>query len=118
MGTALSLWIVPVLVQGSRNGLPGLDVDFALTVGESEKHQVEFRWRQLWGNAFFSVDGVEVLHERHAWDWKRIRRYSLSVGAPEVHVHCLTVEKMARRIRGGSQKQRFRVFVDGALVGE
>ena len=116
MGAALSLWIAAVLFLSSRYGLPGLDVDFALTVGESEKHQVEFRWRQTWGDAFFSLDGVEVFHERHPFGWKHIRRYALSVGTSEVH--CLTVEKTARRIYAGYRKQRFLVFVDGALVGE
>lgn len=30
------------------------------SVGDTEKHKVEFFWSQLWGNSWLAVDGVKV----------------------------------------------------------
>lgn len=32
----------------------------ALSVGNEEKHKIEFFWSQLWGNSWLAVDGIKV----------------------------------------------------------
>jgi hypothetical protein len=93
-----------------------LDVDFDFEAGEVEKHRVAFRWNQMWGVARITVDGDEVLHERHFWGFKRIRQYTASFGKNEVHK--LVIEKSLQMPHGGFRKQMFRVSVDGEVVGE
>jgi hypothetical protein len=59
---------------GIQNGAMGLDVEFEFEVGESERHRVAFHWRQVWGYARITVDGVEALREKHPFGYKTTRR--------------------------------------------
>jgi hypothetical protein len=92
------------------------DVDFAFEVGTSERHNVTFHWRLGPGEATISVDGAEVLRERHPFGMKSTRQYKVAVGRAEIH--SVVVEKRKPAAWGGVRKQAFRAFVDGELVGE
>jgi hypothetical protein len=100
----------------NRNVFDHLDVDFTLPVGQSERHEVGFTWRQGWAEAVMTVDGAEVLRERHPWGMRTVRRYQVSVGTSERHT--VTVEKRKPWAWGGVRKNSFRVFVDGQVAGE
>jgi hypothetical protein len=92
------------------------DVDFTLQVGRSEAHQVAFHWDSWHAIAVITVDGKEVLREKHPFAVKTIRRYEASVGESEVH--SFVVVKRKPLMYGGLRKQSFQAFVDDELVGE
>jgi len=99
-------------------GMNKLDVDFAFDVGESEHHHVAFHWGSFWGVARVSVDGIEVLRDRHTFGTRTeiVRKYEVSVGTTEVHN--VVIEKTKRSVVGGFRKSSFRAFVDDKVVGE
>lgn len=93
-----------------------VDVSFEFEVGESEKHLVDFTWGQWWGDARISVDGREVLRERHPFGLKTVKRYEVTVGESETHE--VVIEKTRPLLVAGFRKQAFRAFVDDVQVGE
>ena len=64
--------------------------------------------------AHISVDGTEVLHEKHPFGVRITRRYAVQTGRTEVHD--VVVEKSKRKLYGGFRKQSFNVYVDGTLI--
>ena len=96
----------------------GLDIDFALEVGDEEKHRVAFHWGQLWGRVRITVDSEEVVQKNRPFTLRstRTRKFEFSVGHTEVHA--VVIQKTSPRLLGGARKQSCQVFVDGELVGE
>lgn len=96
----------------------GLDIDFALEVGEVEKHRVAFHWGQLLGRVRITVDWEEVVEKNRPLTLRstRTRRFEFPVGHTEKHD--VVIEKTSPRLLAGARKQKCQVFVDGRLVGE
>jgi len=101
-----------------QNRHMGLDIDFAIDVGEEEKHRVAFHWGQLFGRVRITVDDVEVVEKNRAISFgsPRTKKFEFSVGQAEVHD--VVIEKTRKRFLGGARKQHCRVVVDGELVAE
>jgi hypothetical protein len=95
-----------------------LDIDFALDVGEEEKHRVAFHWGQLFGRVRITVDDVQVVEKNQAISLRfaRTKKFEFSVG--QVEVHDVVIEKTSKRVLGGARKQDCRVVVDGEVVAE
>jgi hypothetical protein len=87
---------------------------FAFQVGDREKHAVSFHFNQLWGNLKISVDQKPLIKDFRIVSLKLIKSYEFSVGAEERH--SVKIEKERKLFFAGFRKQRYRVFVDGALV--
>jgi len=96
----------------------GLDIDFAIEVGTTEKHRVAFHWGQLFGRVRITVDDAEIVQENKALSLgsTRVRKFEFFVG--ETEPHAVLIEKTRKRFLGGARQQTCRAFVDGELVGE
>jgi hypothetical protein len=103
--------------QGCQTAKMILGADFTFDIGVTEKHHVRFRWGQWWGLARITVDGLEVLRERHNFG-PSIRRYEVSVGESEVHSVVIEKVRPFNDIFAGFSKMTFRLIVDGDLVAE
>jgi hypothetical protein len=90
-------------------------LDFDFEVGESERHNVAFRFDQLWGPLQISVDGEPVIKRLEIFKLRRTGRYEFSVGSAEQHQ--VRIEKTRKAVMGGFQGQECVTFVDGREVG-
>jgi hypothetical protein len=101
-----------------QNRTMGLDIDFAIEVGEQEKHQVAFHWGQFFGRVRITVDEMQVVEKNKAFTLRtpRTRKFEFSVGQSETHD--VVIEKTRKRVLGGARKQDCKVLVDGTVVGE
>ncbi len=96
----------------------GLDIDFAIEVGEQEKHQVAFHWGQFFGHVRITVDETPVVKKNQPFTLRtpRTRKFEFSVGQAEIHD--VVIEKTRKRVLGGARKQECKVLIDGVVVGE
>jgi hypothetical protein len=108
-------------------------------VGQTEKHDVQFKWGQLFGTSGVQVDGkrvlrgqaiilheLEILSQKYKYfyeifkqreiPWQQIRSWDLEVGESEKH-H-VRIEKERPPLLAGIRAHKFRVYVDGELVLE
>jgi hypothetical protein len=92
------------------------DVRYQVEIGSEERHVLDVSWDQVWGLMSIRVDGTEVVHRRHLFGLRRVRRYELSVGEHEVHK--VVVEKRKTLVIGGVRHQAVDVFVDDEKVDE
>jgi hypothetical protein len=90
-------------------------LDFEFEVGDSERHNVAFRFDQLWGPLVISVDGKRVIKKFGIFGLRRTGRYEFSVGASEPHQ--VRIEKTRKALMGGFQAQECVAYVDGHEVG-
>jgi hypothetical protein len=90
-------------------------LEFEFEVGESERHNVEFRFDQLWGPLKISVDNQPVIKKFEMFSLKRTGRYEFSVGSTEPHE--VRIEKKRKALVGGFQAQECVTYVDGREVG-
>ncbi|HEX4434782.1 MAG TPA: hypothetical protein VH012_08125 [Acidimicrobiales bacterium] len=90
-------------------------LDFEFEVGESERHNVAFRFDQLWGPLVISVDGQPVIKKLEVFSLRRTGRYEFSVGSSEPHQ--VRIEKTRQALVGGFQGQECVAYVDGHEVG-
>ena len=89
---------------------------FTFQVGEGEKHQVTFHFNQLVGNLKITVDQKPVVRDFRIASLKLVKTYAFPVGNAERHN--VRIEKERKLLLAGFRKQRYRVFVDDALVQE
>jgi hypothetical protein len=111
----------------------------SFTIGNLEKHTVEFTWGQLLGTARITVDGSTV-HQAHPVGLDEIgtiarpasylyqtyiarttlnhlvRSWGLEVGSNEKHR--IQIEKERPKLLSGLRPSVFKVFVDGDLIDE
>jgi hypothetical protein len=92
------------------------DVRYQVEIGTQERHVLDVSWDQVWGLMSVTVDGNEVVHRRHLFGLRRVRRYEFSVGQSELHD--VVVEKRKTLLVGGVRHQAVEVFVDGEKVDE
>jgi hypothetical protein len=90
-------------------------LDFQFEVGESERHNVAFRFDQLWGPLVISVDGKPVVKKLEVFRLRRTGRWEFSVGSSEPHL--VRIEKTRKAAVGGFQAQECVAYVDGHEVG-
>lgn len=106
-------------------------------VGNKEKHDVVFRWIQLWGSLRISVDG-NIIERRlfqlvspnkpaqsnsnsndDTWvifgkEINLIDRWEFTVGVTEQHT--IRIEKKRPKWNAGLRPHNYRVFVDGVEI--
>jgi hypothetical protein len=92
------------------------DVRYQVEIGDEERHVLDVSWDQVWGLMSIRVDGTEIVHRRHLFGLRRVRRFELSVGDHEVHK--VVVEKRKTLLVGGVRHQAVDVLVDGEKVDE
>jgi hypothetical protein len=90
-------------------------LDFEFEVGESERHNVAFRFDQMWGPLKISVDGKPVIRKLGMFTLRRTSRYEFSVGSSEPHE--VRIEKTRTALVGGFQAQECVAYVDGQEMG-
>lgn len=86
-------------------------VDLSLVVGQTERHEVRFRWNQWTGRVQISVDGVSRVHTIQWLDVSRTRSYDLSVG--DVERHEVSFRKRRHLFASPFREQTTEVLVDG-----
>ena len=83
---------------------------FALEIGETERHLIEFTFNQLLGNTVIRVDSLEIKNQRR-WFSEPVREsHQVHVGINEKWE--VRIEKQRKPLLGG----RFAVFVNDRLV--
>ncbi len=90
-------------------------LEFEFEVGESERHNVAFRFDQLLGPLEISVDGKPVIKKFEMFSLRRTGRYEFSVGSSEPHE--VRIEKTRKALMGGFQAQECVTYVDGQKTG-
>jgi hypothetical protein len=90
-------------------------LDFEFEVGEGERHNVAFRFDQMWGPLKISVDGKPVIRKLGMFTLRRTSRYEFSVGSSEPHE--VRIEKTRKALVGGFQAQECVAYVDGQEMG-
>jgi hypothetical protein len=102
--------------KSSRGYYSQYDVNLSFEVGGTERHHVDFHWDAKWATATARVDGEVVLHERHPFGIRKIRRYQVSVGASEPHSVVFEKRKPLAALGGAWRRQSFTVLVDGTVL--
>lgn len=90
-------------------------LDFEFEVGETERHNVAFRFDQLLGPLQIAVDGKPVIRKFEMFSLRRVGRYEFSVGSSEPHE--VRIEKTRKALMGGFQAQECVTYVDGQEIG-
>ena len=83
---------------------------FALEIGDTEKHHLEFNFNQLLGSTVIKVNGQEVKKSVRLFSEPLEQRYQVEVGKHERHT--VFIEKRRKLLFG----QRFFVYVNQRLV--
>src|SRR5262245_35230250 len=83
---------------------------FALNVGDTEKHTVEFKFNQLLGSTVIKVNGQEVKKSVRLFSEPLQERHQVEVGKNERHT--VFIEKRRKWLFG----RRFFVYVNQRLV--
>lgn len=91
-------------------------MQFSFEVGEHEKHTVSLDYNQMIGLLSIKVDNREVVNELRMFSLSLVRKYEFEVGVAERHT--VRIEKERKLFFAGLRKQKYRVYVDGRLVGE
>jgi hypothetical protein len=109
----------------------------SFVVGNKEKHDIVFRWNQLWGSLRISVDGNTVERrllqlaspnkpaqsnrESTADTWvifgkaiNLVDRWEFAVGVTEQHT--IRIEKRRPKWNAGLRRHNYRVLVDGTEI--
>lgn len=89
---------------------------FNFTVGNMEKHEVEFYFNQFWGNISIKIDGQEKIKDLQMFSLSLSSKYDFEVGQSEKHK--VVIEKIRKLLFAGFRKQKYNVFVDGVLIQE
>lgn len=89
-------------------------MQFSFTVGKHETHRVDFSFDQFIGTLEIKVDGQTAVKDFRMFSLKLTKRYELVVGVNEKHQ--VVIEKKRKLFLAGMRPQRYRVFVDGALM--
>jgi hypothetical protein len=95
--------------------MPDRHLEFGFQVGEKERHDVTFRFDQLFGPLRISVDGTPVIRKLEVFSLRRVGRYEFSVGSGEAHQ--VRIEKRRKALLGGFQAQECVTYVDGQETG-
>jgi len=94
----------------------GSPFTLSFTVGEREKHTVEYQFDQAWGWLTITVDGMLVVKTLVTLTFRLVSTFTFDIGNTEVHT--VRIEKHRALYRSFSKPQPIRAFVDGALVAE
>ncbi len=109
------------------------------TLGQDEKHTINFSWEQMIGTSCISVDGKVVLRGRplaidevklllnkykYLYDiyinrrvpWQRIRSWDFEVGDQERYF--VRIEKERPLLLAAFRPHSYRVYIDGDLIIE
>jgi FAIM1 (Fas apoptotic inhibitory molecule) protein len=87
---------------------------FSFSVGEREKHQVDFSFDRFSGSLVILVDGSPAVKDLRMFSLNLVKKYEFTVGQQEQHK--VRIEKHRKLLLAGLRKQKYRVFVDGKLV--
>jgi hypothetical protein len=86
-------------------------LEFEFEVGQTERHNVAFRFDQLFGPLQISVDGKPVIGKFEMFSLKHVGRDEFSVGSSEPDE--VRIEKTRTSLMGGFQAQECVTYVDG-----
>lgn len=89
---------------------------FAFEVGDVEKHKIEFRFNQLWGNLSISVDGRQIIRDFRLASLSLTKSYEFKVGIEEIH-H-VRIDKIRKLLFAGFRKSKYEIYIDGRLAHE
>ena len=84
------------------------------TVGQSETHQISYRWDQVWGWLTVTVDGALVAKSLVTLSFRLVRVTEFEVGTDEKHA--VRIEKRRRLVGAFAQPQPITAYVDGNIV--
>ncbi|RFA15943.1 hypothetical protein B7R21_03045 [Subtercola boreus] len=84
------------------------------SVGDSERHEVFYRWDQVWGWVTVTVDDVLVSKQLVTISFRLMRVLELQVGESEKH--SVRIEKRRSLFFSAARPQPIEAFVDGVLV--
>ena len=96
-------------------------MQFALDIGDREKHRIELRRSPWSGTLRITVNGQAVAG-KSPWDmfthcnYRFVDRYEFTVGEREKHQVAMVHERPLRW--AGLRRQHYRVYVDGQLAAE
>jgi hypothetical protein len=93
-----------------------LGAERTLTISETDQHELEVRWDQVWSRFNVSVDGSMAPSSVELLSLSKTKRWSLR--GSEAEVHDVLIEKHRPLAAAAGHKQDFKVFVDAELVGE
>ena len=88
-------------------------MDFTFSVGDSEKHRVDFHFNQFWGNLRIKIDNETVVKDFRTYEVSDSKKYEFPVGSRERHD--VVVEITRKSFLGSARKQACKVYVDGRL---
>ncbi len=89
---------------------------FSFKVGNTEEHEVEFYFNQIWGNLYISVDGQKIIKDFEFMSFEFTKSFSITIGTEEEHY--VRIEQERYKIFGGLRKQKYRAFIDEVIVKE
>jgi hypothetical protein len=90
-------------------------MQFSFEVGFHEKHVVSLDYNQMIGLLSIKVDNFEVINELRMFSLSLVRTYEFFVGVNERHA--VKIEKERKLLLAGLRNQKYRVYVDGRLIG-
>jgi hypothetical protein len=90
-------------------------MDFMVSVGKAEKHDVHLHFNQWFGQLRVTVDGEDAAGDWRLFTFRTTRRYEIPVGREERHD--VVIEKKRKGLFGGLRSQTCEVTVDGEPAG-
>ncbi|MFF9563540.1 hypothetical protein ACF1AJ_09365 [Leifsonia sp. NPDC014704] len=88
----------------------------SFTVGQDEKHVVDFAFDQMWGWLTIAVDRAVIIKKFITFSLHLRRTFEFTVG--NVERHAIRIEKSRPLFASFARPQPTRAFCDGVLVAE
>lgn len=89
---------------------------FNFAVGETETHEIEFKFNQFWGNVAIKVDGAKIKKNLLLVSLSLTKVYEFNVGTNEEH-H-VKIELIRKLLFAGFREYIGKVYIDGNLLYE
>lgn len=89
---------------------------FNFSVGETETHEIEFKFNQFWGNLCILVDGKKILSDQRIVSGSLTKTYEFNIGTNEKHD--IKIEKTRKLLFAGFRENIGNVYIDGNFLYE
>lgn len=103
----------------TRSGRPGKVATthtLSFSVGDREKHSIEYTFDQMWGWLTITVDGRLIVRKFITLSLRLRRSFEFEVGIEERHT--IRIDKTRPLLVAFARPQPTRAFCDGALVAQ
>lgn len=91
-------------------------MQFTFSVGNNEKHIVDFNYNQLWGKLKVKVDNKEVMDMLQMWKTPFSTKQPITFEVGDKERHAVKIDKNMFPVFAGFFPCKYEVYVDEKLI--